>query len=341
MTINCFKSRNSKFNLALKIFSLIVFSIFLISCANFSKNISTTDLHESSYAYIFGYFKIETKKTFLAADGYQTMGLSFDCKDKKNYLVRFSLEEPLQAIKVKPSTCSLAEFIYTNADGVIRSRKSSPEGLLKNIKIQPDTAYYLGDMHATSLFTSFGTSYTLSWKIDSITNNFTDTAANLKRKYGNLKHIPTNNALAGKLKPIALAIKPNSNMPNMKNKALVIIGDNTNYRWMNITTNENRFDMANISDYTVMLPVTINTTFSITGLSEAYKKSVSFSEPLKLKIEKPGIYYYGTLNANYKKNNDHTEIFLGYSPEPNQKHIANAKKRYPGAFKLFKPINFN
>jgi hypothetical protein len=56
-----------------------------------------------------------------------------------------------------------------------------------------------------------------------------------------------------------------------------------------------------------------------------------FPDPFTLKISKPGIYYYGTLEAR-----DTPRL----SPKESPGHIALARRKYPGVFGQLQPENF-
>jgi len=173
----------------------ILITLNFTGCASYTKGISLSEPHMPNDAYIYGNFEIDTKRIALGFDGYQTMGFSISCKDNQNYIIRFSIEDPLQVIKVNPSTCTFDEIVYTNADGIIRSRKQPPKDSMKNKRIEPNKAYYFGDYKASITFSSSGTYYATRWRMNSIRNNFKSTTKEMKHQYPKLKHIETENIL--------------------------------------------------------------------------------------------------------------------------------------------------
>ena len=104
--------------------------------------------------------------------------------------VRFRLENDVQLLRVKPATCSLQETIFTNADGQILGKKPSPVGVMKGLKLEPGTNYYIGDFHGTMQVTG---GYTIhqEWHIDSAYDRFVTTTEALKARYPAFADLPT------------------------------------------------------------------------------------------------------------------------------------------------------
>jgi len=173
----------------------VLLALNFTGCASYSRSISLSEPHTPNDAYIYGNFEIYTKRVALGLDGYQTMGFSISCNDNQNYIIRFSIEDPLQVIKVNPSTCSFNEIVYTNADGIIRSRKPPPKGSMQNMRIKPNTAYYFGDYKASITFSYSGTYSTTRWRMNSIKNNFKSTTKDMKYEFPKLKQVDTVNIL--------------------------------------------------------------------------------------------------------------------------------------------------
>jgi len=104
--------------------SLVVLAgLVLASCAGYTTRVSTDDAPTGKEAYLYGRFYIDVPKVSLGLGGHQSMGFSIKCQDDLTYVIRFYQDDPLHVIKVVPSTCSLTEFVYTDADGVVKSRK--------------------------------------------------------------------------------------------------------------------------------------------------------------------------------------------------------------------------
>ncbi|MES2682193.1 MAG: hypothetical protein V4650_01640 [Pseudomonadota bacterium] len=172
-------------------FSCLLASATLSGCAAYTKPIAFEEKPASGESYLYGRFTIEAPKAFLGFDGYQTMGYSFTCRDGTQFIVRFSIEQPVQLIRVTPTSCSLMEIVYTNGDGQIRGRKPSPIGVLKDVSFQAGVANYLGDYFASSKTTSYGSTLRTSWGVDAVRNNYAATTFDMKTKYHAFANIVT------------------------------------------------------------------------------------------------------------------------------------------------------
>ncbi len=170
----------------------------LASCAGYTPSISNDEKPTGQEAYLYGRFYIEAKSGKLALDGHQTMGFVIGCASGDTYTFRFSNDSALQVIKVAPSTCSLTEFVYSNADGQVRSRKRAPEKLMRDVKFEAGKAYYLGDFYAEATTTVVGTTSHSNWNIKTVRNDYTNTSAALKALYPNLAALPTENRMIGR-----------------------------------------------------------------------------------------------------------------------------------------------
>lgn len=170
----------------------------LTACAGYTPSISTDEKPTGQEAYLYGRFYIEAKSGTLALDGHQTMGFVIACASGDTYTFRFSNDSALQVIKVTPSTCSLTEFVYSNADGQVRSRKRAPEKLMRDVKFEAGKAYYLGDFYAEATTRVVGTTSYSNWNIKTVRNDYTNTSAALKAFYPNLAALPTENRMIGR-----------------------------------------------------------------------------------------------------------------------------------------------
>lgn len=70
----------------------------------------------------------------------------------------------------------------------------------------------------------------------------------------------------------------------------------------------------------------------------ALQNNIKFDKAHSLLIEKPGIYYYGTILTNPASPPSSTQVILIKKPLPNLVVLAN--KRYPYVFNELKPVNF-
>lgn len=163
-------------------------------CAGYTPRVSVQDMPTLNDAYLYGRFFIDAPKSWLSMDGHQTMGFALECEDQGKYVVRFNRDDPVLAIKIKPSTCSWTEIIYSNADGQVRSRKPAPADTFKSIRFKGGYAYYLGDF-AAELKTSMP-SYNVirtEWVIKSIKDNYEATTKDMRQAYPNLQALPDEN----------------------------------------------------------------------------------------------------------------------------------------------------
>jgi len=126
------------------------------------------------------------------------MGFVIKCASGETYTLRFSNDVALQVIKIAPSTCTLAEFIYTNSDGQIRSRKPAPEKLMRDARFDAGRAYYLGDFYAETTTTTIGRTISRNWNIKTVRNDYKNTSQALMAAYPNLSALPTEDRMIGK-----------------------------------------------------------------------------------------------------------------------------------------------
>jgi hypothetical protein len=167
--------------------------LLIAGCAGYTQRVKVEEAPTANDAFFYGRFYMNSPKAALAFDGQRTMGFAFECEDKQRYVMRFDRDQPLVALKVKPSTCTWVENIYTNADGSIESRKPAPEGEFKNVKIEPGQAYYLGDFGAETKVSNRSNGVYNEWAITSIRDIFHRTTRDLKVAYPNLKDLPNQN----------------------------------------------------------------------------------------------------------------------------------------------------
>jgi hypothetical protein len=170
----------------------------LVGCAAHTSSITQDEKPTGKEAYLYGRFYIEAKSGKLALDGHQTMGFVIKCASGESYTFRSSNDNALQVIKIVPSKCSLTEVVHTNADGQVRSRKSAPEKLMRNVQFDAGKAYYLGDFYAEATTSVQGKTVSSVWNIKTVRNDYTNTSVALKAAYPNLGALPTENRLIGK-----------------------------------------------------------------------------------------------------------------------------------------------
>ena len=170
----------------------------LAGCAGYTPSILPNEKPTGQEAYLYGRFYIQAPASKLALDGHQTMGFVIKCASGETYTFRFSNDNALQAIKIVPSTCTLAEFIYTNSDGQVRSRKPAPEKLMRDARFDAGKAYYLGDFYAETTTSVIGNTISRNWNIKDVRNDYRNTSTALKSSFPNLSAVPTEDRMIGR-----------------------------------------------------------------------------------------------------------------------------------------------
>lgn len=167
----------------------------LSGCASYTPRANVAEIPTLGDAYLFGRFHIEAPKVWLGMDGYQTMGFGIQCSDHRSYLLRFDVDNPVLAIKVHPSTCSWTEIVYSDGDGVVRSRQPAPPAVFKDVVIEGGYSYYLGDFHAEVINTVANGGMRTQWHLKAIRENFEITTDDMKDSYPNLRAFPAENRM--------------------------------------------------------------------------------------------------------------------------------------------------
>lgn len=178
---------------------LIVVAVVVSGCAGFSRTISKEEQPAPTDAVLYGRFSITgARGNFLALDRHETMGFSIKCANGDMHVVRFSMDEPLQVIKIAPSTCQFADIVYTNVDGMVRSRKPAPKLLTQYVEFSAGKAYYLGDFFALMSHSRKGLMHYTVWEIKSIKDDYALTSEEFKKTFPRLSAMPTENRMIGK-----------------------------------------------------------------------------------------------------------------------------------------------
>ncbi|MDL2197482.1 hypothetical protein QQF45_00230 [Halopseudomonas aestusnigri] len=175
----------------------LVFCLSLSGCASWSESMDSNEVSSNNDAFVYGRFQIDTPKAFLGLDGHNTIGMSFACNDGKKYTIRFEREPLVQVFRFTPATCSLSEFIFTDADGFIRGRNRLEGELFKTVALESGMAYYLGDYTAKTTVIPLYSAARIEWEIDSVSDNFVDTSAELRARYPNISEVDLTNLLRG------------------------------------------------------------------------------------------------------------------------------------------------
>ncbi|MGH8616758.1 MAG: hypothetical protein ACREUW_03640 [Burkholderiales bacterium] len=171
--------------------SAVLLALLVTGCAAYTPRFDQAARPAATDAFIYGRFAIDSRSTPLALDGHNTMGFTLQCRDGSSYLLRFYNANPLHVIKVQPSTCSVTETVFSNADGIVRSRKPYTGSLLQNIELKAGTGYYVGDYFAVAGVYSSGYGVTTTWRVVDAKANYTRTTSDMKTAYAGLKELRT------------------------------------------------------------------------------------------------------------------------------------------------------
>lgn len=125
--------------------AILLTPILLSACTQYTERLKKDEVIGSGDAILYGSFYIAAKETKLSGAGHATVGLQFECKDGKKYIIRFYNSDPVHAIKISPATCDLKAVVTTNSDGIEQGRIAFIAPSTKNLQFQAGNAYYLGD----------------------------------------------------------------------------------------------------------------------------------------------------------------------------------------------------
>jgi hypothetical protein len=172
-----------------------VAALLLSGCAQYTPTLKADVAPTGEEGFLYGRFQVGRNEYGTVSSN--QMGFVFRCvnaakKRQHDYTLRFTFEEPIQVIKVKPAVCSLREIVYTNEFGVIQTRNPAPEGVYRNVQVEAGKAYYLGDYYAVIATTSTGyNTYRTVWRIQDIKNDYALTTEKVKQRYPGLAGVPT------------------------------------------------------------------------------------------------------------------------------------------------------
>jgi hypothetical protein len=170
----------------------------IAGCAGYAPSISKDDKPTGKDAYLYGRFYMNAPEVRLALGGHQTMGFVVKCADQQSYTIRFERQEPLQVIRIVPSSCGVAELVYTDADGFVKSRKPAPAALQRDAAFEAGKAYYLGDFYAESTTSVEGRMIYRQWRITNVRDDYRATTEKLKLGFPNFSGLATENRMLGR-----------------------------------------------------------------------------------------------------------------------------------------------
>lgn len=179
--------------MAIKLFAASLITLLMASCANYTPRINPTDKPQAGNAFVYGRFSIDTENVPLSMDGYRSMGFLLQCDDGSSYTMRFYNANPVHVIKVKPGTCNVTDMVFSDADGVIKSKKPLPKTALQNMRFQADTAYYMGDFFAyINVMQEYGSRVIRTdWNIQKIRSDYIKTTSEMQLNYPGISSLVT------------------------------------------------------------------------------------------------------------------------------------------------------
>lgn len=177
---------------------LTVLSACLIAgCAGYTSAVGIDEKPSGKDSYLYGRFYMVNPPRNLITGNPQTMGFAFKCADENMYTIRFEPNNEVQVVRIAPSTCSLAEFVYSDHGATQVTRKPAPDGLKRTVAFEAGKAYYLGDFQAETTQSGFPV-VTRTWRLKSARNEYARTTAQMKIGYPNLSTLPTEERMIGR-----------------------------------------------------------------------------------------------------------------------------------------------
>ncbi len=176
---------------------LAALSFFLLpGCAslpNLTASMHRRELALPTDAFVYGRFSMIAAKNVLG--GHPIVGLDFACeKDGTHYNIGFSVDAPLQVIEVSGgNTCSLESLLFATSDESLAVRQPAPAELRATLRLEPGTAYYLGDFSGACFTQTGRTGLELDCKLLSLEDDYEETTAELRSTFRGLSRIPTRN----------------------------------------------------------------------------------------------------------------------------------------------------
>ncbi|WP_375770652.1 hypothetical protein NR798_07070 [Archangium gephyra] len=174
--------------------TLAALAVFLLTgCANLTAPMHRRALAVPTDAFLYGRFSLAAFKNALGE--HPIVGLDFACeKDDTHYNIGFSIDEPLQVIKISGgNTCSLESLIFATTSDGRAVRKPAPEEFRAVIRFEPGTAYYLGDFSGSCFLGDVSPGLELKCELYDPQDHYEQTTAELRSAFRGMSRIPTEN----------------------------------------------------------------------------------------------------------------------------------------------------
>ncbi len=155
----------------------------LTGCAHQTPAISPTAQPDRNAAVVFGRFSIGREYNF----GNRLALWLQNLDAKKSVYIYFDLNRPVYGVEIKPGRYQLAGFVGVNNTREIKGRVTFPASRFT----APFTAsageqIYLGDFSGVASYDGMMS----QWRVNSVTNNFANTAVEFREQYRNLMVVP-------------------------------------------------------------------------------------------------------------------------------------------------------
>lgn len=178
-------------------FLILVISVAVSGCANFSRGVLKSETPSAGSAYIYGRFEISTATAMFNIGIYKTIGLSLACGSGKELLIKLKVEDPVQIFAIDPpGTCVLKEIVHVSDDLSIKGKSPPPTGWAKEIRLSPGTATYIGNFYGRVYGAKQGsgtTTITSEFLPSLARDDFTATTQQLKLAFPRFAEIPAEN----------------------------------------------------------------------------------------------------------------------------------------------------
>lgn len=154
-----------------------LFTLLLVSCANFVPPLKANAKIEPEKAYVYGRFSKN--------DNSLRMGV--ELAGSKLYLLEFESKDQITMLAVLPGTYHLSRFIYALGDGTLRGESAIVQSTLTtSMTLEAGKAYYVGDFAGEATIQSDG----MYWEITKIDNRFAATSREMELKYPQFATLP-------------------------------------------------------------------------------------------------------------------------------------------------------
>ena len=157
----------------------------ITGCGAYTQGVRPTEKPAADSAYLYGRFTMKAEKSFVG--NYPTVGLMLACSDGQKYTVGFSIEQPLQVLKIRPARCALAQIVGTDMRGDIHLRRRAQPAWVHADDFHAGNMYYLGDFvgiaaqenHWKVIYTEAH----LTWGFDPVQDRLEATTAEMKSAF--------------------------------------------------------------------------------------------------------------------------------------------------------------